>query len=127
MCRVMLGWAYADDPRELASHWRELEAELIDHMASEEEVILPGYRVHEPVDAAAILDDHTRIRLLMTPIGIEIELHEIRAAQLCRLVDALDAHSLHEDAAMYPWAERNVPMVAQRMLFARVDRGFSRA
>jgi hemerythrin superfamily protein len=125
-CRDMLGWAYTDDTRSLYSAWGELEAELLDHMAAEEEVILPTYATHAPEDARRIRDDHVRIRSLVTPLGIDVELHEARVERLHRLVDALAAHSASEDAEMYPWAADNIALVAQRLLFARIGRWFAR-
>ena len=42
-CREMRASAYSDDTRDLVAAWCELEAELVDHLAVEEEVILPVY------------------------------------------------------------------------------------
>ena len=125
-CRDMLAWAYTDDRRGLASAWGELEGELLDHMAAEEEVILPTYATHAPSDAHRIREDHTRIRSLVTPIGVDVELHEIRVERLHRLVEALEAHSASEDAAMYPWAADHIGLVAQRLLFTRIGRSLAR-
>jgi len=125
-CRALLGYAYTDDGRALTLSWNEVEAELLDHMAAEEEVILPGYELHAPADARRVRDDHARIRALLTPIGVEVELHEIRIARLRQLVAALEAHSANEDAGMYPWAAQHVALVSQRMLYARISRGFER-
>jgi len=123
-CRELLAWAYSDDMREFAATWRELEAEINDHIAAEEEVILPGYAAHAPDDAKRILDDHARIRELLTPIGVEIELHEARAARLQRLADALHAHALFEDATIHPWAQSHLTAVALRALYVRIGRWF---
>ena len=123
-CRELLAWAYADDTRELAAAWCELETELNDHLAAEEEMILPGYAAHAPEEAKQILDDHARIRELLTPIGVEVELHEARVARLRRLAEALAAHALLEDATLYPWAQRNLTAVARRVLYVRISRWF---
>lgn len=123
-CRELLAWTYTDDTRELAAAWCQLEAELNDHLAAEEEVILPGYAVHAPDDARRILDDHTRLRELLTPIGVEIELHEARADRLRRLAEALASHALLEDTAMYPWAQSNLTEIARRLLYVRIGRWF---
>lgn len=120
----MLAAAYADDSRQLAATWAELESELESHMAAEEEVILPGFGAHSPDDAAQIHLDHARIRALLTPIGIEVELHMTRAHRLDLLVDALSAHALFEDTTMYPWAEAHLPEVTQRLLLTRLERWF---
>jgi hypothetical protein len=121
-CRALLAAAYADDPRELAATWADLEAELESHMAAEEEAILPEFGRHAPDDAAQIHADHARIRALLTPIGVEVELHLTRAHRLSLLVDALAAHALFEDTTMYPWAEAHLPAVAQRLLLTRLAR-----
>ena len=126
MCQNLLGWAHTDNSRELSEGWRELEGELLDHIAAEEDVILPGYANHAPVDANLVLADHARIRALLTPIGVDVELHQICAPRLQLLVDALAAHALSEDAAMYPWAEQHISLVAERLLAARIERWFAR-
>ena len=126
MCQNLLGWAHTDNSRELAEGWSELEGELLDHIAAEEDVILPGYAIHAPVDANLVLADHARIRALLTPIGVDVELHQICAPRLQLLVDALAAHALSEDAAMYPWAEQHISLVAERLLAARIERWFAR-
>ncbi|MEO7730838.1 MAG: hemerythrin domain-containing protein [Kofleriaceae bacterium] len=125
-CRALLGHAYTDDARALTLSWNGVEPQLLDHMAAEEEVILPSYELHAPDDARRIRDDHARIRALLTPIGVEVELHEIRLARLRQLVATLEAHSASEDAGMYPWAAQHVALVSQRMLYARISRGFER-
>ena len=122
----LFGWAHTDNARELSEGWSELEGEVLDHIAAEEDVILPGYAIHAPVDAAMVLTDHARIRALLTPIGVDVELHQICAPRLQLLVDALAAHALSEDAAMYPWAERHISLVTERLLAARIERWFAR-
>jgi len=126
-CRDLLARAHTDDPRALALSWIEVEAELLDHMAAEEELILPAYAVHAPEDARRIRAAHLRIQELVTPIGVDVELHEVRLARLRQLVELLEAHSASEDAAMYPWAVRNLALVRQRMLYVRIGRWLARA
>jgi hypothetical protein len=126
MCKELLASAYSGEPRELAAQWRELEAELLDHIEAEEEVIIPCYATYAPDDAERILAHHATLREILTPIGVEIELHEAHAPNLRRLVDALRAHAVLEDAAMYPWAERNLSQVARRLLYVRISRWFGR-
>jgi Hemerythrin HHE cation binding domain len=113
---------YADDSRQLAAAWAVLEAELESHMEAEEEVILPGFGAHAPDDAAQIRLDHARIRALLSPLGVEVELHMIRAHRLALLVEALAAHALFEDTTMYPWAEAHLPAVEQRLMLTRLSR-----
>src|SRR3954468_3778283 len=75
-CRDMLAWAYTDDMRGLAAAWCEFVAELTDHMAAEEAVILPRYAEPAPDHAKRIRDDHARPRELLATLGVELELHE---------------------------------------------------
>ena len=125
LCRRLLDCATANDGRALVIEWNALEAALLDHMDAEEEVILPAYAQHAPEDARQIRADHERLRALLAPIGIEVELHEIRIARLRALVGVLEAHALDEDIGMYPWAEHNLPRL-HRLLFARVNRSLER-
>jgi iron-sulfur cluster repair protein YtfE (RIC family) len=120
MCREVLVAAYADEPRALIMRWCALELELVDHMAAEEQVILPGYAAYAPADAQKIRDDHVRIRALVAPIGVEVELHEVRIARLGTLIEALEAHTLHEDTRMYPWVANNLSSVARQLLHSRI-------
>jgi hypothetical protein len=123
-CRELLAWAHTDDTRELMAAWCELEAELRDHIAAEEEVILPAYAEHAPRDAQRIRDDHGRMRELLTAMGVEIELHEARVARLRCLAEALDAHALSEEVTMYRWAQANLATVARHLLYVRIGRWF---
>jgi len=125
--RALLGCAYAEDTRALTLSWSEVEAELLDHMAAEEAVILPSYELHAPDDAHRIREEHARIRTLLMPIGVEVELHKIRLARLRQFVAAIEAHAASEDARMYPWAAQHVALVSQRMLYARISHGLERA
>lgn len=123
-CFELLAWAHTDDTRELIAAWCELEAELVDHLTAEEEVILPEYAEHAPREANRILDDHAAIRALLTPLGVEIELHEARVARLQHLAETLATHARFEDATMYPWAQRNLTAAARRDLYVRISRWF---
>ena len=126
-CRALLACAHGDDTRALVATWHELEVELLDHMTAEEEVVLPSYAMHAPADASRILDDHLRICEVASMLGVDVELHEIRVGRLEQLVEALDAHAKHEDASMYPWAQSNLPQIAQTLLITRIGRWLSAA
>jgi hemerythrin superfamily protein len=121
-CRDLLACASGDDSRELVTRWSELETELLDHIAAEEKVILPTYAAHASADADCIRDQHARICALFMPLGVDVELHDIRLARLRELTDLLAAHAAAEDAGMYPWAVLNLSPVDVRMLNARIGR-----
>ena len=121
-CTALLARTYADDPHELVAQYRAFEHALLEHLAAEEELILPAYAQHDPADAQAIRDDHEAIRKALNRLGIEVELHVVRAHSVHELVDSLRAHAAREDAAMYPWAQVHLPLVTRRQLFVRVGR-----
>lgn len=124
--RSLLESAGGADTRALGVCWNGLEAELLDHMAAEEDVILPRYSAYAPADACRIRSEHARIRALLGSTGVDLELHQVRLARLRRLVDELEAHSASEDRAMYPWAVDHVGLVAERLLFARIRHSVGR-
>jgi len=119
----LLARTYADEPRALSQEYRVFEREVLDHLAAEELVILPGYQDASPHDAAAIRADHAAIRQQLFRVGLEIDLHLIRAHTVERLLAQLREHAQREDAAMYPWAQLHLPLSTKRRLFVRLGRG----
>ncbi len=122
----LLARTYADEPRSLAAEYRVFEREVLDHLAAEELVILPGYQAAAPREAAAIRADHAEIRQQLFRVGLEIDLHLIRAHTVERLLSQLREHALREDMAMYPWAQLNLPLSTKRRLFVRLGKGIRR-
>jgi hemerythrin superfamily protein len=121
VCTDLLSRTYADDPRALCACWRQFETELLDHMRAEEDVILPAYEQVAPTEALAIRADHARIRDLVQRLGVEVDLHQIRLHTVRELLAALQAHADREDAAMYPWAEGQLPTSRLAVLRARIE------
>ena len=119
---AMLSATYADDSRDLVREFRCFESAVLEHVAAEEEVILPFYELFDAADAALIRADHARIREELTRAGIETDLHAMRVERMKGLVEALRAHSAHEDSVMYPWAQVHLPLGARRTLFLRLTR-----
>lgn len=119
----LLATTYADEPRALSAEYRVFEREVLDHLAAEELVILPGYQAAAPGDAAEIRADHAAIRQQLFRVGLEIDLHLIRAHTVEALLAQLREHAQHEDAAMYPWAQVHLPLSTKRRLFVRLGHG----
>ena len=115
--RALLAATYTDDPRELVTEFRSFEREILEHIKAEEDVILPAYEQHAPMDARALRGDHEKIRQQLTRICIDCELHAIRAATLEDLIADLRAHAAREDAQMYPWAQVHLPVDSKRAVF----------
>lgn len=118
--RALLAATYADDSSDLVTQFRAFERELLDHVAAEEETILPAYEHFHPDDARRIRDDHARIRQSLMRIGVDAELHLIRAEQVEALIRELRAHASHEDAHMYPWAQVHLPLGTKESLAVRL-------
>lgn len=121
-CQALLAQTYGDDPRDLIFHYRVFERSMLEHLAAEEELLLPAYAEHAPDDAGAIRDDHAAIRQLLLRVGVDVELHTVRVDAVKRLIETLQTHAGREDAAMYPWAQERLPLSLRRQLFVRIGR-----
>jgi hemerythrin superfamily protein len=126
-CSDLLADTYADDPRALCARWRQFEAELLDHMRAEEDVILPGYEQVAPEEARAIRNDHARLRELVQQLGVEVELHQIRLHTVRELLERLQRHAEREDSAMYPWAAHHLAAPRLAALRQRIERWLDEA
>jgi hemerythrin-like domain-containing protein len=98
-----------DDPRDLCAYWTTFERELNDHIAAEEEFLLPAFARAFPHDAATVYREHERIRELLDDLGLQIDLHCVRAEVVDQLIQRLAEHADREDALLYPWAAANLP------------------
>jgi hypothetical protein len=83
-----------------------LEQRLVSHLALEDELLLPALEKLDPAEAAAIAEDHARIRARLHELGIGLELHYTRATAFAELVEMLRAHARREDALLYRWADQ---------------------
>jgi hypothetical protein len=85
----------------LAATWEEFEAKLLRHMAAEERFLLPLLEATEQAEVVRIRCEHATIRNRLTEIGLAIELHVIREANISDLAALLQAHTKHENGALY--------------------------
>jgi hemerythrin superfamily protein len=118
-CHVLLG-QLAVDPHVLAASWDELDAALRDHLAAEEELILPAYQLTAPEEGDTLRTEHARIRELLHEVGRGMQHHRISAERLRELVALLHTHATREETVLYPWAERSLPPAARRALLLRI-------
>ncbi len=109
----------AEDPHLLATRWRVLDAAIRDHMDAEEDLIIPGYQLTAPEEGDELRTEHARIRECLDEV-FDSRIHVIRRQRLRHLLELLRAHAAREDASMYPWAERNLPLAVRRQLFVRI-------
>jgi hypothetical protein len=120
-CLELLDRALSEDPHALATRWRDLDAALRDHMIAEEDLIIPAYQLSAPEEAVELRTEHARLRGLLDEVGADVQHNALHAERLRRLLELLHAHAKREDTSMYPWAERNLPLVARRQLYHRIS------
>jgi hypothetical protein len=119
-CRRLRSDVYTDDPPTLLGHYHCFERAVIEHMVIEERELLPAYTAYDPADAREIRHQHRELRELLDRIGLDVELHRVRASQLEQLLEAVQRHIAHEEATLYPWAQVNIPVDTKQTLFARL-------
>ena len=95
------------DPIDLRSAWTSFERELLCHMEIEEAEILPGFARQDAVGARAILAEHAAIRTALLQMGLDLDLHLLRAELVEAFVEQLKAHARQEEGTLYDWAERH--------------------
>ena len=96
------------DPTELRPEWSAFERALSRHLEQEETEILPGFARDDAAGARAILAEHADIRSALLDIGVNLDLHLLRAEQVESFVALLRAHAKREETALYAWAQRHV-------------------
>jgi hemerythrin-like domain-containing protein len=101
--------AHEGDPVALRAEWTAFEAELESHLDMEERELIPLFCEQHPEEARALCDEHAEIRAALTQLGIDLDLHALRADAVTAFVEKLRAHARREDRLLYPWVERHPP------------------
>lgn len=94
------------DWRDCDAVWSAFSDQLAEHMRHEEEELLPAYADSSPEAGAVaqkLREEHTSIRHLLDSIGLDIQLHAIRAASIRRMVAMLREHAEQESRTLYLW------------------------
>lgn len=97
-----------DDPRAFCLAWARFDRELEAHFRAEERHLFPAFAVDHPDEARGLAEEHQTIRRLLQELGIDVELHQIRAEVADRLVERLRDHAKREDALLYSWASSHL-------------------
>jgi hemerythrin superfamily protein len=92
------------DDQHLRQQWTRFERELSSHMDLEEQEILPGFERAHRAEARGIRDEHAAIRTALTELGVELDLHCLRAERVEAFIGLLRGHASREEALLYPWA-----------------------
>jgi hypothetical protein len=113
----LIARAKEGDGLALRKEWFVFETELLDHLAEEELEVLPGFQRLHPQEAEAIRAEHEAIRQSLVAMGIDLDLHLLRADAVEAFVAQLRDHASREEALLYPWAVSQLGPVGRRRLF----------
>jgi hemerythrin superfamily protein len=101
--------ANGGDFQQIEAEWSAFQNALLDHLDAEEKHLLPALAKDRPTEARVLSDDHVRIRAQLLQLGVDLDLHCIRADRVTAFVDALRAHAHREEHVFYPWVDRQLP------------------
>jgi hemerythrin-like domain-containing protein len=96
------------DTAELRDEWSVFERALLRHLEQEEAEVLPGFARDDAGGAREILSDHNVIRGWLLELGMNLDLHLLRAEEIERFVTQLRAHAKREETTLYAWARRHI-------------------
>lgn len=116
----LIARALEDDCFSLVVGYRAFEKQILEHMAAEEELVLPAYAEACPTEAAAIREAHEVLRRQMERTALDVELHAVRIGALRDLLATLERHAEAEDKTLYPWAQVHMPAANQGALGTRL-------
>jgi hypothetical protein len=100
--------AYGGDFQQLEAEWFAFQEALLGHLDAEERNVIPALARDRPREAQTLLDDHRLIRLQLLQLGIDLDLHCLRADRVDAFVEALRAHAHREENIFYPWADKHL-------------------
>jgi hypothetical protein len=118
--RELAEHAHRGDAAAIHASFEALERALADHLAYEDDRLLPRFAEADPNEAAALRDEHARIRRRLEDLGIALELHTLRAGMIDDFIDLLYRHAVREERALYAWSERALPVAERHELFSWV-------
>jgi hypothetical protein len=87
----------------LHRQWVAFGQELTRHMDAEEVRIISAFSRDEPREARSLVDDHARIRDMLTELATDLDVHRLRPERIRALVLELDFHARREAVVLYPW------------------------
>ena len=115
-----------DSSADLGKIWSGFEADLLEHLASEERDLFPIATSEHRAEVEALRDEHQQIRRALAELGICVELHTLRKQAVDELIEFLRRHAAREEHSLYEWAERKDAPLPWRSLFAMFERHAAR-
>jgi hypothetical protein len=100
--------AQGGDFQQLESEWLAFQSGLLHHLEAEEKHLIPALAHDRPGEAQTLLDEHAAIRIKLLQLGVDLDLHCLRADRVEAFVAALRAHAHREENIFYPWVDRRM-------------------
>jgi hemerythrin superfamily protein len=99
----------------------DFERRMLSHIDGEERYMLPHLQRDDPFEAAAVLEEHRRIREHISDLGVQLELHSVRQDHAQKLFDLHRAHAAREERVLYRWADGTLPAESTRSILERIS------
>jgi len=100
--------AEGGDFQQLEREWLAFQRALLQHLEAEERHLIPALAKDRPAEAQVLLDEHAGIRSKLLELGVDLDLHCLRAQRVEAFVEALRAHAHREENIFYPWVDRQL-------------------
>jgi hemerythrin-like domain-containing protein len=110
-------------PETLQATWATFETRLLRHMETEERYLLPLIEISDPSELKRVRTEHAHIRGLLNELGVAIELHTAREANIRELIELLEAHAKHENTTLYHLAESKLSAEAHASITRLIKHG----
>jgi len=100
--------AEGGDFQQLEREWLAFQSALLQHLDAEEKNMLPALAKDRPAEAKTLYDEHANIRAKLLQLGVDLDLHCLRAERIEAFVEAMRAHAHREENIFYPWVDRQL-------------------
>ncbi len=91
---------------DVRERWSDFEAELLDHLRAEEELLLPAFALSYDADATRLRSEHHQLRALLVAVDGELAAGRLNREALRALEELLARSSAFEERSLFPWAQR---------------------
>ena len=98
--------ARAGEWQDVDEVWDDFADDLEAHLAYEEHDLFPLLVEQAPALVERLVAQHEMIRARLAELGVEIQLHTVRARTVEGFVATLREHAQLESEQLYPWLER---------------------
>ena len=104
----------------LCEQWTRFEQNLRDHLDTEERFLFPLVASAHRNDVEELRAEHQHIHRALSELGVSVDLHTLRKAEVDELIVYLQQHALREDRTLYHWLDGSA--AAQRSLHGMFER-----